>query len=170
MSNRRWTFGPGSLESVTLYRRTVRDGAWEYRIRGSFTVYCGNGWDHTADVTSSDWYSVTADPFDTYNVAHELVNLALEDWSDPCEVPQDTDAIAAMRLDDGTLPAFAWPGGYQMLYWTADGAEVCPKCANKTDTSDPVTDGGIYWEGPDLECADCGDPIPSAYGDPDAQD
>ena len=33
------------------------------------------------------------------------------------------------------LPAFAWPGGYLLVYSTLDGASVCADCANKTDTA-----------------------------------
>jgi hypothetical protein len=80
---------------------------------------------------------------------------------------------------DGTLPAYAWPGGYQMYYFTEQNLTICPKCANDTDTSDPVVDGDVYWEGPALVCEDgskCGSMvngtwgpgmIESAYGDPD---
>ena len=86
---------------------------------------------------------------------------------------------------DGTLPAYVWPGGYPMVYFTRDGLAVCPKCANEPDTSDPVANGDVYWEGPALRCEDgsqCGSlsdggPSPSwsagviesAYGDPDAE-
>ena len=68
---------------------------------------------------------------------------------------------------DGSLPTYAWPGGYQMFYLTADGLTICPVCANKTDTSDPVADGDVHWEGEPLVCEDCGRDIPSAYGIPD---
>jgi len=67
---------------------------------------------------------------------------------------------------DGTLPAFAWPGAYQMVYYTEGGLTVCPKCANDPDTSDPVIAGDVYWEGPILVCEDRGELIKSAYGDP----
>lgn len=63
-------------------------------------------------------------------------------------------AIEAIRETDGTLPAYVWPGGYPMYYLTRDGLVVCPKCANETDTSDPVADGDVYWEGPDMLCED----------------
>lgn len=82
--------------------------------------------------------------------------------------------------NDGALPTFAWPGGYPMEYVTESGSVVCPRCANDPDTSDPVTAGDIYWEGPAVVCEDgsqCGSmvdgvwragTIESAYGDPDA--
>ena len=68
---------------------------------------------------------------------------------------------------DGMLPEFAWPGGYPLVYYTRDGLMICARCANKPDTSDPVIDGDVYWEGPALVCDDEGELIESAYGDPD---
>jgi hypothetical protein len=72
-----------------------------------------------------------------------------------------------LRDINGVLPAYAWPGGYPLYYVTADCLTVCPDCANKDDTSDPATAYGTHWEGPAIECDDCGRPIESAYGDPD---
>lgn len=72
--------------------------------------------------------------------------------------------INVARDKDGQLPAFAWPGGYPIMYFTQDGSTVCPDCANKDDTSDPVKAGDVYWEGEPMECDDCGKPIESAYG------
>lgn len=85
------------------------------------------------------------------------------------------DTMAAVRAHVGAaegepLPSFAWPGGYQIVYYTAGGLTICPECANDTDTSDPVTSGDVYWEGPDEYCEDCGTAIPSAYGDPNDND
>lgn len=71
---------------------------------------------------------------------------------------------------DNTLPAYAWPGGYQMIYFTHDGSIVCPACANDVDTSDPVVGAEVYWEGPPIICDNCYSTIESAYGDPDADD
>ena len=59
------------------------------------------------------------------------------------------------RDENGKFIAVAWPGGYPMHYLT------------KGDTSDPVVAGDVYWEGPNIECEDCGGLIESAYGDPD---
>jgi hypothetical protein len=79
--------------------------------------------------------------------------------------------IQDMRAEnDGKLPSFAWPGGYPIYYLTRDGLVVCPDCANESDTSDPVIDADIYWEGPAACCNDCGQGIESAYGDPDDDD
>lgn len=75
---------------------------------------------------------------------------------------------ALERDSDGMLPASVWPGGYPLYYVTeADGLQICPDCANKTDTSDPAEYAGIHYEGQPIVCEDCGAAIESAYGDPD---
>lgn len=78
------------------------------------------------------------------------------------------------RDDDGTYPAYAWPGGYPLIYLMDDGEVLCPHCAN--DTSNPIHEGGgadgwridaqeIHWEGGPLFCAHCNRTIESAYGE-----
>ena len=72
------------------------------------------------------------------------------------------------ELVNGELPAYAWPGGYPLVYFTRDGMTICPACANKkTDQSQAAIAADIYWEGPPLACDDCGQEIESAYGDLD---
>jgi hypothetical protein len=75
------------------------------------------------------------------------------------------------RNTDGKLPAFAWPGGYTLVYMTHDGCDLCADCATKElddpDGVDPVISGDIYWEGPDMTCDECSRVIESSYGDPD---
>lgn len=74
-------------------------------------------------------------------------------------------ALADERTKE--LPAYAWPGGYPILY-LANGHEViCPKCANDLDKQLRLTGSGVHWEGPPDECEECGAEIESAYGDPD---
>jgi hypothetical protein len=66
------------------------------------------------------------------------------------------------------LPAFAWPGGYPIIYFDHDMSPICADCANKHDWSDArIVVADVYWEGPDELCANCNAVIPSAYGDPD---
>ena len=77
--------------------------------------------------------------------------------------------IAGLKDENGQFISYAWPGGYQMIYLTSDGLDICPKCAN-TDTSDPVIAGDVYWEGTTIYCDYCQEPIESAYGDPDEAD
>ncbi len=81
------------------------------------------------------------------------------------------------RDDDGKLPVFAWPGGYPLIYLTADGNVLCPACANGEHGSDAhedaedcqwrLTSVDVYWEGSPLQCDHCNEMIESAYGDPD---
>lgn len=73
------------------------------------------------------------------------------------------------------LPAFAWPGGYPLVYLLADGEILCPDCANgkngseaiTADADDPgwhVIDCEVCWEGEVGYCAHCNGDIESAYG------
>ena len=77
------------------------------------------------------------------------------------------------------LPAYAWPGGYPLVYILKDGATLCPECVNGANGSDArvqddaqwnVVAVDVYWEGPVMACDHCGASLESAYGDPDADD
>ena len=67
--------------------------------------------------------------------------------------------------------------GYPIVLWLSDGEPMHPTCARKTalqlgrtyrNRYEPRPLGlNAYWEGPDLQCVECGEPIESAYGDPD---
>ncbi len=71
------------------------------------------------------------------------------------------------RNTDGLFPAFAWPGGYPIIYIDRSGMTVCAKCASREiDNAQAVTACDVYWEGPTIQCDDCNDDIQSAYGDP----
>lgn len=78
----------------------------------------------------------------------------------------------------GALPAYAWPGGYPLVYIVDDGETLCPACVN--DPSTPVHESGIqdgwrleglqvHWEGPPEICAHCGATVESAYGNSDQE-
>lgn len=77
-------------------------------------------------------------------------------------------------IEAGKLIAFAWPGGYSVRYLCKDGDNVCAKCAREADADPDVwdgerpTEGYIHWEGADDTCAHCNEPMPSEYGDPEA--
>lgn len=78
--------------------------------------------------------------------------------------------INKLRDDnEGKLPAYAWPGGYQMIYIDENNDILCPDCANKPEDEYTVkiVQWDIFYEGAPEECADCGKMIESAYGDPD---
>ena len=48
--------------------------------------------------------------------------------------------VEKMRDDSGKLPAYAWPGGYPIIYIAGDGGIFCPACANGENGSDAGTD------------------------------
>lgn len=82
-----------------------------------------------------------------------------------------------MRIDDierdknGDLPAYAWPGGYPIIYLTGMGDTLCADCATKEaadpDANDPAVLADVFYEGAPIDCDDCGKKIESAYGEPD---
>lgn len=70
---------------------------------------------------------------------------------------------AALKIGEGTLPAFAWPGGYDVVYYCPDGEELCAKCAQEALTEDldwaPVDwDTGDWIEDP-VSCSHCSTPL-----------
>lgn len=72
------------------------------------------------------------------------------------------------------LPACSSFGGYSIVYWTRRGDCLCPSCAttalDRVDGGDghedPPIIGDAYWEGPPMQCEECGTDIESSYGDP----
>ena len=80
------------------------------------------------------------------------------------------------ELANGSLQAFAFPGGYPLYYAVRDGGILCPGCANSSrareatvDCSDdeqwPVVGAGINWEDSAMYCDNCNNVIESAYGE-----
>ena len=81
-------------------------------------------------------------------------------------------SLDGIRDEQGKLPAFAWPGGYPVIYITRDGDVICPDCANDDSVNQdqaPIA-FDVFYEGSPQACADCGTPIESAYGDPETDD
>lgn len=82
------------------------------------------------------------------------------------------------QVKDAIRKPYAWPGGYALVVILADGEALHPDCARNNwadiarSTLGQYHNGwaaagvDIHFEGPDLYCAHCGDPIPSEYGDP----
>lgn len=82
------TFGPGSLESITLYRRVRRAGyvRRQVRVEGTTRVYCGAGGEHAVEVSGPWTDPVDLDgAVDEAALAAQLVEWRLESWVDPCE-------------------------------------------------------------------------------------
>lgn len=67
-------------------------------------------------------------------------------------------------VNDGQLPAYAWPGGYPMYYVDLDCSVLCPACANGDDAP-PIISYDVNWEDGEMYCDDCGERIPSAYAE-----
>lgn len=75
-----------------------------------------------------------------------------------------SDKVRAIMQSDGKLPAYAWPGGYQMFYLTSEGGTLCPDCANKhAEYSSMIVDYDANYEDPHLVCDDCGKHIDPSY-------
>jgi hypothetical protein len=75
-----------------------------------------------------------------------------------------TSNIKAMLTTDGTLPAYAWPGGYPLMYADTDGMVLCVTCANENDEFNaPISEHGINWEDKDFTCDHCSKLIEVAY-------
>lgn len=80
---------------------------------------------------------------------------------------------------DTRYPSHAWPGGYPLVYVTADGGRLCPECANGRHGSeagsrhpDPqwrLIGCDVHWEGCPVTCDHCGAQVESAYGVPDGE-
>ena len=70
-------------------------------------------------------------------------------------------------------PAWAWPGGYPIAYYTRDGGCLCPTCANENMnlTLDKDYDQWcivaqeINYEDNDLQCDNCSERIAPAYAE-----
>jgi hypothetical protein len=77
------------------------------------------------------------------------------------------------RDDSGRLIAYAWPGGYPVIYLDKYNEVLCPDCANESETNDnmelPIA-YFVHYEGPAEYCCQCSKPIESAYGDPESQE
>ena len=73
-----------------------------------------------------------------------------------------------IRLENGKLPAFSWPGGYPLLYIDKDNAVLCADCAHQEEENIEAID--IHHEGPSEFCVECNAEIESAYGDPFSDD
>jgi len=76
------------------------------------------------------------------------------------------------RRHDGSFPSVTSVGAYPIIYITRHNDTVCAACVDAHNDGNgdwnPVVIAGVYYEGADKTCEECGEAIPSAYGDPDA--
>lgn len=79
------------------------------------------------------------------------------------------------RTSDGKLPAYAWPGGYPVIYLDRDNSLLCAECATRSlDDPDEIPQfkpvaADVFYEGASQFCDGCNVEIESAYGDPDVE-
>jgi hypothetical protein len=84
--------------------------------------------------------------------------------------------LTDIRDSDGKLPAYAWPGGYPVVYMEKDNGILCPKCANEynadRDNEDQLQPVAyfIHYEGPAEQCERCNAEIESAYGEVEGEE
>ena|SRR5688572_13832160 len=76
--------------------------------------------------------------------------------------------VAQLVDENGKLPAYAWPGGYQMFYLDKHNAVLCPDCANEVaqETEDDwymVVAYDVNYEDPFLVCDNCNKHIDPSY-------
>lgn len=90
-----------------------------------------------------------------------------------------------LPVNRNPLDAYAWPGGYPIVYVFTDGGCICPDCANKEikKIDQAIKEGNrahssgcggwaidsfmIHYEGEPEICDNCGKEIESAYGVPE---
>src|SRR5262245_55360529 len=82
----------------------------------------------------------------------------------------EPEPIRKLREEnDGKLPAYAWPGGYPLVYVTRGGSTLGADCDRKNTGEDgPVEGGEVHWEGGPEVCDECNAEVASADDDPDS--
>lgn len=66
-----------------------------------------------------------------------------------------------------TYDAYAWPGGYPIVWYDQDNEPTCAPCAVELSEDDPDLQftPAIHYEGPSIFCSNKNERIDSAYGD-----
>ena len=87
----------------------------------------------------------------------------------------DAERVATLQLNrKPALPAFAWPGGYPIVYLDTDCNTYCADCATEAllahyDIYGRPVDYFVHYEGASIYCEDCNAEIESAYGEEEVQ-
>ena len=72
---------------------------------------------------------------------------------------------------DAVFQPYAFPGGYPVIATLEDGSVLCPSCARSVFLHERLdVNVDLYFEGPTYHCESCGEELPSAYGDPTAEE
>jgi len=73
-----------------------------------------------------------------------------------------SEKVQKLLLPDTTLPAYAWPGGYDIVYIDSESACLCNECAVLAVECDPQVEGFVLLEGDQTDwesityCDNCG--------------
>lgn len=94
-----YVFGPGALERIEA-RVSYLHGHKHVRVQGLFSIYCGMGNEHTVEINArrecigSCAGSIRSEVGDDlYLIVSRIVDFELEDWFDPCDVPEPAPEI-----------------------------------------------------------------------------
>ena len=72
------------------------------------------------------------------------------------------------RMENGKLPAYAFPGGYPLYYLDKQASILCADCASTNDEDYPecpLVGCDINYEDKDLYCYECNARIEAAYAE-----
>lgn len=84
-----------------------------------------------------------------------------------------TPGMFGLKFERNSWEPYAWPGGYEITYYTKDGGTLCHQCSNKElprtlDLDDDqfyIVAADINYEDNDSYCDHCNRHILPAYGD-----
>jgi len=99
------------------YRRDDEHDPIIVKVTGYYTVYCGEGWEHTIRVDQSEWIHPGHEWWDqayrawkghdasaAAELTAELVEYQLEDWFDPCNETPDECPLCGFNLAKNDYP------------------------------------------------------------------
>ncbi len=79
--------------------------------------------------------------------------------------------VLGIEVNREPLPAFAWPGGYPIVYLDGGNMPLCAACASECCGSEVLcmrpTAFFVHFEGAPEQCSECYCEIESAYGEPE---
>lgn len=76
--------GPGAHERLTLTTWTNEHHVGWVRTSGTFTTYCGHGWEHEVNIDIAE-PRLDVDGDTVGDTMANQVEEALADWDDPCD-------------------------------------------------------------------------------------
>ena len=94
----------------------------------------------------------------------ERIAIIHQRWEEQNMLPNNDQTPAPTYADTVTFDAYAWPGGYPILYHDNEGNELCSDCAASLDHSTVVCDYDVmdgdpiidYGRDGAIRCDNCG--------------